>query len=133
MSYLKHQLSIQFKGEALKAISDGFEQGISWQQIAINLHESVGLQGAGHHWVRIVRTEMVRAFDMSSKERYKNMGVTYVKFSTVPGACAICKAVQAINGGYRKLVSAETLPLHPHDRCRWLPKWSIPAVYVMAA
>lgn len=126
LSMLTSKLSIEFRGEALSTLVEGIANEIPWTQIARNVHKKVGLRGAGWHWVRIVRTEMARTFDLASRERYAGMGAEYVRFSTVVDPCPICQAVDDINGGFRRLENAELVPLHPHCRCRWTPRFSIP-------
>lgn len=122
---VKDIVSVQYKGEAFNTIFEGLENGKSWSQMASELNKRVGIRKL-HHWKRLVRTKLVEIFDEAAKDRYKEMRVTYVKFSPSANACERCLAVKAINGGYRRLSSAEILPIHPYCRCRWLPKWSIP-------
>lgn len=116
-----------FKGEAMQVITEGIAAGQDWQSIARALHRHVGL-GAGWHWRRLVRTEMVGTFDRASRERYQAMRVKYVRYSMVPGACPICEALREQNGGYYRLGTAPALPssTHPNCRCRYLPKFSLP-------
>lgn len=116
-----------FKGEAMQTLTEGIAAGQDWMSIARALHRRVGL-GAGWHWRRLIRTEMVGTFDRASRERYGQMRVKYVRFSLVPGACEVCQAIRDTNGGYFRLSSAPALPsaTHPNCRCRWLPVFNLP-------
>ena len=117
----------KFKGEAMKAITQGLADGKDWLTIARNIHNTVGA-GARWQWKRLVRTELAGVFDKESKNRYKDMRVPYVRFSMVPGACSICQDIKNRNGGYYKLSGAPGIPenTHPHCRCRWLPVYNLP-------
>lgn len=123
-----------FLPESLLIIADGLDNKIPWNQIAVNLRRKVGT-GAGWHWRRLVRTEMARSFDKTSENRYKEFGVTVVKWSIVwPGSCPICQEIAtrkpegSTRGGYYRLTNAPKIPddTHPNDRCRKTPVMNLP-------
>jgi len=117
------KISIAAKGEVLKAIADGLENGQNWKEISDNIYEKVG-SGYRYHWQRLVRTEMTQIYYKSFVERYEKTGVEYVRLSTSMGACPICTGLKA----YYKLGNepALTASTHPNCRCVYVPYFRLP-------
>lgn len=123
---IRSAITVQFKAEAMEELVNGLTNQKSWLDIASNIHTRVGIGSPGH-WKRLVRTEMLKSFDRSSKERYTGMRATFVKMILTPGACKKCRSVYGSHG-YFRLAAAPSLPesTHPNCRCRYLPKWNLP-------
>jgi hypothetical protein len=119
------KLTINFYGEALDAIAKGVQNGDGWMQIASNMNKVAGTKAAWH-WKRLVRTEMCGAFYGSSVEQYEKMGVQYVKWSMVATACEICRGYAEDHQGWYLLGHETPQPVHPNDRCRYIPRWNKP-------
>lgn len=126
---IKAQVTVQFKAIAMRTIAYGLKNKIAWDQIAGSIHSQIGLGNAAH-WQRLVRTEMLNAFDLSSKERYAGMRVNYVRMVLSPNHCQKCADVynQNSSNGYFKLGGAPSLPsaTHTNCRCRFVPVFTLP-------
>lgn len=123
-----------FLPEAFKTIVEGLEGGVPWNQIAINIRKKVG-SGAGWHWRRLVRTELAGAFDKTSMNRYREFGISVVKWNlTWGGSCEICRGHSRLTPagssapGYYREGGAPSVPedTHPNCRCRKTPVVNLP-------
>jgi hypothetical protein len=125
---ITYSISKKFKAEAMQIMVDGLRDGKSWQEIASIMHRSIGM-GDTSHWKRLVRTEMLKAYDRAAKDRYAKAGATYVKFLPVMNPCPICAELSKTNKGYYPMATAPKLPdeTHPNCRCKWVPVWNLPA------
>lgn len=106
-----------------KTIVDGVASGRAWNQIARDLYKKNYINKL-YHWERLVRTEMVRAFDLTARERYAEMGAKYVKGSVTPTRCELCAA--EVQNKYYRIDNAPGLPIHPNCRCEWIPVFNLP-------
>lgn len=125
---VRAKLTRDFLPEAMTVIADGLRADLPWDAIAKNIYREVG-EGYLWQWQRLVRTEMVKAFDLSFTAQYEAYDVEFVKWSAVSGRCPVCDERATNNGGYYKLATAPWIPesTHPNCRCEKIPYWNLPA------
>lgn len=70
---------------------------------------------------RLVRTEASYAFNRAAVERYKNMGVAHVRWSTGEFDGDECKICSQNSGSTWSIDDTPVLPAHPNCRCVWSP------------
>jgi len=102
----------------------GLIDEISWQEIAVQLDSQIGVGGLWQ-WERLVRSEMAMAIDRAQVDRYRGLGVKYVKWSARPNRCRIC------NGFHGRIFRIDKAPLitqdtHPNCACQKNPLFNLP-------
>lgn len=130
MELVTSRLTQDYTGRLFSIIGNAFSEGASvgrasslvWRSIAENTHDQVGM-GASWHWKRLVRSEAMRAYGFSARERAINAGIQYERLSLARTACPIC---QSAKGTY-VLGQGPILPIHPNCRCTWIHYYRLPS------
>jgi len=101
------------------ALSEGYMAGEGALKIAARI-DKVFNTAQSVRSVVIARTEMMWAYNQSSKAHYKGAGVERVEWSAARDArtCPICKA---LDGNIYDIDDAPDIPKHPQCRCTLLP------------
>lgn len=124
LDLVRDKVSVEMRDKIFERLANAIATGRNWQQMADDLYNNFGLGKRGrYHWVRIVRTEMGRAYESSQRERYEAAGMQFVKRSLANGACPICKSLS----GVWRVDKAPRLIVHPNCRCSYIPYYRLPA------
>lgn len=115
------------------AVARGVEEGRPLNEVITDLREDGSAQ-AGANAERIARTETAYAVTAGKRSQWREAGITQVRWVLAPGACPVCEAIMARNGGvvgidepfahagetlgdYTTKVDIWGPPAHPNDRC----------------
>jgi len=115
-----------FSTEIKQIMVNGFNQNLSADQVASALNRRAGT-GALWEFRRLVRTEMTRAINETSRRQYEENGVTYMKYSVAGSACPDCIELAEKDTGYGQgLYLVNEFPAiptitHPNCRCYGYP------------
>ena len=103
--------------EALRnELALGFETGESIQQLTKRI-EGYFTENAKYRAERVVRSEVIAAYNEGHLHRYELEGVEKSEFFAAPDACEVCLPLDG-----QIYVTKEAhgiIPLHPNCRCRW--------------
>jgi hypothetical protein len=109
-------------------INTDLRNQVPWNNIAYNLARQIG-EGKVWHWSRLVRSEMTRGIAETKRQRYKEQGVDYVKYSATYKRCPICDGYASYNDGYYKR-SSSPMPgadTHPNCTCDIIAIYNLPS------